>query len=163
MKKKTPFSKIASQTMDVLMAVCMFIVLCMVLLQIASRVFAIATTSWTDEVLRFFMMYYVFIGCDLLVATQEHVQLDIIPGLFKGAVRKIWNVAIHLVVIASSVGMIYGGYFWARGSTGFTPYLLIPLKYYYAIVPVSFGIVIYFSLCHIVNIIRKEDGNQPQP
>ena len=160
MKKMVSFSKTVSYVMEIIMMVCMFMVLSMILVQIASRIFAIATTSWTDEILRFFMAYFVFIGSALLVQTKEHVQLDIIPGLFKGTIRKIWDIAVHLAVTAASIGMIYGGYRWIRGTSGFSPYLLIPFKYYYCIVPISFGFVIFFSVCHILEIVQGEDQGQ---
>ena len=126
----------------------------MIVLQIISRQFGITTTSWTDEVLQFFMMYFVFIGSASLVESKGHVQLDIIPNSSKGVFRKVLNIGIQLCVIAASSGFLYGGYLWVQKTATITPFLSISWKYYYVAIPISGALMIFFALCIIIDILR---------
>ena len=154
-EKKASIAHMVSLVLETVTIICFIVVLCMVLLQIISRIFHVATTSWTDEVLQFFMMYLVFIGSAFLVERNAHVQVNMLPAMFKGITRKIWDVVIHVLIIAASIGILYGGLFWVRDTIRFTPYLQIPYKYYHVVVPISAVLFVFFSVCHLVEIIQR--------
>ena len=161
MKRLIIITRKIADFLEVVSQICLMGVVSMVVLQIMARSFALPIAGWTDEVLQFFLAYFIYFGAAFMVERMSHIQIDIIPVFFRGKFGKFWDILIQLLIILPSIGLIYGGYLWISGIATFTPFLQVGYRYFYASLPICGALIVFFALMNIVKICNTEyDSDQ---
>ena len=128
---------------------------------IIGRVFFKASMGWSQDVIRLCFTYVIYIGAAYCVREKGHLNIDFVLGMMKPTVRKAVELVINLVLLAFFVLITYyGAVFAATGGSQKSPYLMIPMAYYYYGVPVSGAMMFFYMLEQIIDEIRELSGKK---
>ena len=128
--------------------------------QVVSRYFLNDPAQFTDEALRFIMIWMTFIAAPYAFGiTDKHMSLNIIKNKFSGKKRFVLELINSCIVIAFIIYiLIYGGMqLVGIGVGGFSDSMQIPLSYVYSIMPISGVLSIYFKICNTVEVLKAID------
>lgn len=113
---------------------------------IVGRVFLDASMGWSQDVIRLCFTYVIYLGAAYCVREKGHLNVDFILGMMKPKVRKTVEFIINIVLLAFFAFITYYGVvFAATGASQKSPYLMIPMTYYYYSVPIS-GVLMFFYM-----------------
>lgn len=144
---------------------CLFILLFIIItsilacicLQVFSRYLLKHPFVFTEELVRFLLIWLGLLGASYTFGTRGHIALTLILDKFKGNIKKIVNTLIDiLVLIFSILVLIIGGFkLILITQTQLSSVLTIPIWWVYIVAPIS-GIMttfyqLYFILLRIFN------------
>jgi len=115
--------------------------------QVVMRYVFLAPLSWVEEMAKFLLVWISCFGAAYGLNKGEHISILFISSKFKGYTKSFVTLLIHVLMIAFFVVCVVEGIGlslaqWNQRS----PSLEIPMTLPYFCVPVSFGIMIMFSL-----------------
>lgn len=90
--------------------------------------------SWTEELIRYLIIWMTFIGASVCVSKGSHISIDAIPKLFKGKARKVYDGFIYIISFIFSVGLLWFAFIFIRGQMNtaqLSPALGLPMYYFY--------------------------------
>lgn len=103
--------------------------------------------AWSTDVLRLAFTYMVFWGAVWCVKEKGHLNVDVLLASMHGGLRRGVELAIDAVLCALFCFMIVYGYqFAVNGLTQTTSYLPIPMSLYYASIPSSAVLMLFYML-----------------
>lgn len=118
--------------------------------QVFSRYVFSISLPWSTDVNRFLFIYLVFLGATIGVRNQSHLNIDVLVKKFPKKVQKILNIVINLIILVFLIILVIAGLIFALSSTTqVTPYLRIPITYYYLAIPLSASAMIYYLFFHL--------------
>lgn len=127
-----------------------------VLWQVFSRYFLRASSSWTEELARFILIWMSIIGAAYLNAKREHLSMDFLYGKFSKERQRKVSIFIEICIfLFALVVMVIGGgnlVYITLHLEQLSGTLRVPLGYVYAILPFSGILIMWFSVYHISNI-----------
>ena len=130
--------------------------------QVISRFVLGDSSSFTEELARFALIWLTVLGAAYLNGKQAHLSIDIgLKGLSPQR-RKRRKAVIEMLMLAFAlIVMVIGGvnlvYITLHlGQT--SPALQVPLGFVYSIVPISGCFIIFFSIYHILNPKELSDS-----
>lgn len=113
---------------------------------IIGRVFFGASMGWSQDVIRLCFTYVIYFGAAYCVREKGHLNVDFVLGMMSPKVRRIIEFIINLVLLAFFAFIVYFGFqFAATGASQKSPYLMLPMTWYYYGVPIS-GIMMFFYM-----------------
>jgi len=130
---------------------------------VVGRAFFRASMGWSQDVIRLCFTYIIYLGAAYCVREKGHLNIDFVLGMMKPRVRRIVELVIHIALLAFFVFIVcYGAKFVGTGSSQKSPYLMIPMKYYYGGIPISGVLMFFYMLEQVVDEIcalaRGEGG-----
>lgn len=85
----------------------------LVFIQVVCRYLFNYSISWSEEVLRTMIVWFIFTGSSLAVSEGSHVSMDIIDNILKGKIKSIFVILTYLIcavfcslIFYGSIGMI---------------------------------------------------------
>ena len=119
---------------------------------IVGRIFLNASMGWSQDVIRLCFTYVIYFGAAYCVREKGHLNVDFVIGMFKPQVRRFIEFIINIVLLAFFVFIVYYGLqFAATGASQKSPYLMIPMTYYYYGVPISGVLMFYYMLEQLID------------
>lgn len=113
---------------------------------IIGRVFFGASMGWSQDVIRLCFTYVIYFGAAYCVREKGHLNVDFVLGMMNSKVRQIIEFIINIILLAFFAFIVYFGFqFAATGASQKSPYLMLPMTWYYYGVPVS-GIMMFFYM-----------------
>lgn len=129
---------------------CLTLLLGLMLFNAAGRYLFDFPVVWSDEMNGFFFVWMSFLSCCYVMGEDKHMRVsglvDMLPRRAKYVIRTLMNVLMIAVFI-----YYIPGFFKLMGRVTFSGLLRIPLKYVYAILPISFVLMIVHIINNIVN------------
>lgn len=126
------------------------------ILQVFSRYFLHSSIMWSEEVMRYMLLWLVFITLPIAVRSRKHISLDIlniILGGFSPKIKKWIEIIINLIgIIVMVIMTIYSIKVVALGKHQIASSINIQFKYIYIIVPIGLTITVF----HFIELIVKE-------
>lgn len=114
-----------------------FIVFCNAA-QIFCRYVWMSPLSWTDEAMRYAMVWVAFLAGSALVFRQEHMALNIIDAVRSRAVAWLLRAFVLVMILGFAILLVlYGWPLAMRNARQLSPSAQIPLVYAYVAVPVG--------------------------
>lgn len=131
--------------MRALMALAMFLLLLGGTWQIFTRWAMKNPSTFTDEFLRYVLIWASMIGAAYCFYQDEHLALDLVKDKTKGAARIVLIIFIELMILGF-VGyvFIYGGFQLVSKAKKISSVMRIPYRTLYAIIPYS-GIMVVLA------------------
>lgn len=159
-------NKIVDAVMRFLMAVAMFLLVVFGFWQIFSRWILKNPSTFTDEALRYILIWASMIGSAYCFYTNQHLSLGLVKDRLKGVPKIIIDVFIEVCVLFFVLYVfVKGGWALSVYSTNASSVMHIPFKVLYAILPIT-GIMIviarvlkYIELLQDYLKARKEGNN----
>ena len=114
-------------------------------------------SRWTEEVAIYLLIWVSLIGAAATYYENGHLGVDYLVHKWDPAVRRIGEVAVHLIVLLFvAYGLLYGGQqlvVEALRSGQISPAIEVPLALVYAAVPVSGCLFTLFAIDRLLGFI----------
>lgn len=118
---------------------------------IIGRVFFGASMGWSQDVIRLCFTYIIYFGAAYCVREKGHLNVDFLLGMMKPRLRQTVEFIINLVLLAFFAFIVYFGFqFAATGASQKSPYLMLPMTWYYYGVPVSGAMMFFYMLKQLI-------------
>ena len=118
-----------------------------VFFQVILRYIFLSPLSWIEELARYLLVWISCFGAAYGVRKGEHIAVMFLNNMFKGYMKSALTIFIHiLVIILFMVCFMKGIGLSIRQWNVVTPALQIPRTLPYLGVPISFAIMLLFSL-----------------
>ena len=131
----------------------------LVLIQVFSRYVLNSPVAFTEELVRYSLIWTGFIGAAYAFSTREHMSLTLVRDKFTGKAHTALLVAIDGLILLLAIFVItIGGFKLAvSASREFSALLGIPRSLVYAIAPIS---GVFIVLAQIINIYEDITGEK---
>lgn len=131
----------------------------LVLIQVFSRYVLNSPVAFTEELVRYSLIWTGFIGAAYAFSTREHMSLTLLRDKFTGKAHTILMVAIDALILLLALFVITIGGFKlaASASREFSALLGIPRSLVYSIAPIS---GIFIVIAQIINIYEDITGEK---
>lgn len=129
----------------------LFGMLCLVLMQVFTRYVMNDPASFTEELVRYMLIWTGFIGSASAFGSRQHMALMILPESLPPAKKGLLMALVDFIVLAITVVvLLLGGISNAASSmNALSPLLGIPRGLVYAVTPVSALFLIVIQLINI--------------
>ena len=118
-----------------------------VFFQVILRYVFLSPLSWIEELARYLLVWISCFGAAYGVRKGEHIAVMFLNNMFKGYMKSALTIFIHiLVIILFMVCFMKGIGLSIRQWNVVTPALQIPRTLPYLGIPISFAIMLLFSL-----------------
>ncbi len=131
---------------------------------VIGRVFFSSSVAWSQDVIRLCFTYIIYLGAAYCVREKGHLNIDFVLGMMKPQARRIVELVINIVLLAFFAFIVYYGFLFSKtGISQTSPYLMIPMKYYYYGIPISGILMFYYMLEQIIDefgsLLNKKKGD----
>lgn len=147
--------KVLNKTEDIIASSLLIITSLLVFTQVILRYQFNYSISWSEEVSRMMIAWFIFIGSSMAVRENAHVSMDALSAVISGKVEivigmivDIVNIIFCIIIISAGIDMLRNAI--AIGSMATS--IKIPLYIPYASVPVG---VFLMLIRYIVNLVNK--------
>ncbi len=103
--------------------------------------------SWSEELLKFLVVWFCLLSATFISLRREHVRIVIFKQMLPRATEKMMDYLVSFLMFAIGIMMFYIGIrlsLWAGVRK--TPALRIPFFYLYSSIYVAFGIIALYEL-----------------
>lgn len=118
-------------------------------------------SRWTEEFAIYLLIWVSLTGAAVTYYENGHLGVDYIVGKWTPEIRRLGQMAVHIIVLAFSIyGLLYGGLQLVSEtirSGQVSPAIGIPMSYVYSAVPVS-GVL--FTLFAVDSLLGMYSGNR---
>lgn len=140
------------------MALAMFGLLVFGTWQIFTRWILKDPSTFTDEFLRYLLIWASFIGSAYCFYKDQHLALDLVTNKAKGKFKMFLNVFIEAAIIFFVVYVfVMGGSRLQANATNYSSVMRIPFKFLYAILPVSGIFILIARVLKYVQMFSKKN------
>lgn len=144
--------------MEMMLGSIFIIMLCMTIWQIFSRFILNDPSSFTEEILRFAIIWLVVLGSSYAALNDLHFGMTLVSNSLTGMKAKITKLFTLIITLAFNVGIfVVGGYITAKSNMGQTsPILELSIGMIYMVFVIS-GVMsaIIITLKIIETILNK--------
>lgn len=139
----------------VLMAMMLIVMVCLMLWQVTTRYILGVPALYTEETLRFLMIWMALTGAAYCFGANKHLSLDLIPSLLSEKAGRFLYFINSLVVLSfSGFVLLLGG--WRASMSALdqvSPIMQIPMGYVYFILPISAVLIFILQLINVFLIM----------
>ncbi len=122
-------------------------------LQIVSRVF-FSAVGWTEEVARFLLVWITFLAGTLAFQRGRHIAVTFAVDALPLPLRKLARLAALAIVLAFMVTLVVIGHRYMQvQSFQKSAALRLSMTYVYAVIPLSAGIMAWYALVDMVEVL----------
>ncbi|MFJ5768941.1 TRAP transporter small permease [Psychrobacillus sp. NPDC093180] len=121
--------------------------------------------SWTTEIFEVFMVAAIFIGFGMALKDERHIVVDLVYDKMPSFIKKIFNIISNVLGAGFSIYLMFMGIEMvdiARIQGGVTVDVGIPIWLTYMIMPIGMGLLSFYFLVRIVNVIRNPVKDEEQ-
>jgi TRAP-type C4-dicarboxylate transport system permease small subunit len=146
--------RIEKYTLNVTMAICA-VMLVVAWLHVTRRYVFNSALTWSEEFLRFTIVWYALLSASILHKRNGHLGITIIREAMPEAIQKfLKRMVIYLgtltVVLVTVFGFVLVFETWAQ----ITPALGISVALPYAGIPVSFLLMTLYGIVHVIRDVK---------
>lgn len=149
--------KILNKVLEYLLAALVVVMVAGCFWQIFTRFVLNNPSSWTEELLRYTLIWLTMLGVPYAYGKEQHISIGFITGTFtkKNQVRD--KIFIEILVLLLSVFvMVAGGIMVTVNAAGqLSPAMGIPMQFYYLGVPICGVLMIVYSLQRLIRFCRE--------
>jgi len=144
--------KLADHIIEILMVIVSIILLVVVFTNVIFRYVIRSPLSWANEIARYGLVWWVFLGSALAVKKDRHIALSFIPKHLKLSINIIRKKIIHCLLILYNIVLVYNTIkIFPKLYHQMTPFTRFPIAWMYAIIPISALIMIIYSLNWLIS------------
>lgn len=152
-----PLKRGVERVLLAVISVMLAVMVCLMLWQVITRYLLATPALFTEETLRFTMIWMALLGTAYCFGARSHLSLEIVPSISPRRVQKLLAVVNGLISIGFAVfTMLLGG--WQAASSAMTqlsPIMQVPMGLVYLAVPVSAVLIILLQLLDIVLVLTN--------
>lgn len=155
------FEKILDTVMRFLLALSMFAMLAFGTWQIASRWLLGKPSTFTDELLRYLLIWASLIGSAYCFYRDDHLALDLVKSRVKGPVAVLLSIFIEaMTLFFVCFVFIYGGMKLSMNALNISSVMHLPFTFLYSVLPISGVFIVVARVIKYLQLAldRKGDG-----
>jgi TRAP-type C4-dicarboxylate transport system permease small subunit len=124
--------------------------------QVISRYVLNAPSTFSEELLRFGVIWLSLIGAAYATGRGTHMAVDLFKEMAGGRLRLILDFLVPVAFIAFAVAVLIVGGLWAVtiAAQQYSAVLHIPMGAIYAALPTSGVLIILYSILNIVELLQ---------
>ena len=116
--------------------------------------------SWTEELARYCFIWMHMIGASLLIEANGHATVTVILDLMHGAVRKVFDILIELIILFNGVVMLHSGWVLSYSSrNNLSTAMSVPMWMINSSVAVG-GLLLVFQALVRIAVVRAGEQTQ---
>jgi TRAP-type C4-dicarboxylate transport system permease small subunit len=154
------FYQTFNKVLEVVLIIITSILVLDVLWQVFSRYVMNSPSSFTDEMAGYLLIWVSLLGAAYVTGTKEHLAIDILLQRSKPGRQYVLRIIIQSIILAFASTVLVIGGSWLV----YTRFVLevksaaleIPLGYVYIVVPLSGLIIVYYSIVHLLDVIKNK-------
>lgn len=151
---------VIDKIMNAFLAIAMLALLAGGTWQIFTRWILRNPSTFTDEFLRYALIWAAMIGSAYCFYKNEHLALDLFLTKTKGILRVILTILIEAAIVFFVVYVfIWGGIKVAANATNSSSVMHIPFKVLYAVLPVSGMLIVITRIIKYVMLFLGKEEN----
>lgn len=138
----------------------LFAMLFCVCWQVFSRYFLRMPATFTEELVRFLLMWVGLLGAAFSFGTHRHLSLTLVSDKFPTKLKLIIKIAVIGLVATLAVGLlIYGGYrLMLIAITQKSSVLAIPMWIIYGVLPISGCLILFYQIYDFFTLINSKEN-----
>lgn len=154
----TKIKKVMNIVLSGFAALLLSIMTLLVLYQVFTRYVLNSPAAFTEELVRYFLIWTGFVGAAYAFSTRQHMSLVLVRDKLNPSSRKVLMAVIDLLILAFAVFVITigGAKLAISASREFSALLGIPRSLVYSIAPIS---GVFIIIAQIINIYEDVTGN----
>jgi C4-dicarboxylate transporter DctQ subunit len=132
------------------------------LVQVVLRYVFNSSLVWSDEIIRFGLVWNVMLGAALVSLRDGHIRVDIFENLLSPRARRVTQFVIHLVSVGFLLLLLFFGWKFAmRGAIQRAPVTSVSMAYVYSAIGVGAALMLFFTVVTIVRRLRGLGSDGP--
>jgi TRAP-type C4-dicarboxylate transport system permease small subunit len=147
------------RTLEIILIIIACVLVIDVLWQVFSRYILNSPSSFTDELAGYLLIWVSLLGAAYVVGKKEHLAIDLLLQKSPPARKRVLEIIIRALILAFALTVLVIGGTWlvyTRFYLGVTSAALqLPLGYVYIALPLSGLIIIFYTVHHIIDIIKN--------
>ncbi len=151
--------KATDKILEVLLSLFMAVLVIDVLWQVFSRYALRDSSTFTEELARFLLVWVSLLGASYGVGQKIHLGVDLLPARLTGLKKKSLLIFIDLAILAFALfGMVIGGgrlVYISFHLEQVSAAMRLPLGWVYAVVPLSGLLMIHYCCLSLVERVRS--------
>ncbi len=150
--------KIFNKTEEAFVGISMMAVTILLFINIILRFFFSAGISWTEEFIRYTIIWITFIGASICFRRGIHVGIDVLIDYLPEKGKKTLNFIINIMAIALMVCLIKFGYdlvIFSKSTGQLTPALQIQMFWVYLAIPIGALLSLIHLMIQTYEMIRN--------
>lgn len=153
------FEKILDTAMRFLMALAMGALVVGGTWQIFTRWVLGNPSTFTDEFLRYVLIWASMIGSAYCFYRDEHLALELVTDRVKGPVAVVLRIFIEVAILFFVCYVfIFGGMKLAMNATNISSVMHIPFKFLYSILPISGIFIVVARVLKYIRLLTEKKG-----
>ena len=155
------FNDFLDTVMRFIMAAAMFALLAGGTWQIFTRWILKNPSTFTDEFLRYVLIWASMLGSAYCFYKDEHLALDLVKDRVKGSVRSVLMIFIEAAILFFVCYVfIYGGMQLAGNATKKSSVMRIPFRLLYACLPISGIFIVIARVIKYIQLFTDSKGGK---
>lgn len=153
-KLETFCDRLEKFTLDANMVIC-GAMLVIVWLHVIRRYLFNNALTWSEECLRFSIVWYALLSASILHKRNAHLGITIFREMMPVRVQEILKrLVIYLGTITVAIVTVFGTVLVMKTYTQITPALRISVGWPYAAIPFSFFLMTIYGIVHVIRDIK---------
>jgi TRAP-type C4-dicarboxylate transport system permease small subunit len=126
--------------------------------QVFSRYVLGDPSVFTEELLRFLLIWVALLGTTYAFGSNEHLAITYLKNKLRGKPKKSLQIFIDLsIILFAGLILIKGGYNISTSTLGqLSPILKIPMGYIYSILPITGTLIVFYQ---VINMFERRGQN----
>ena len=154
------FNKKMNRVLEIFLVILMSVLVVDVLWQVISRYLLSSPSSFTDELAGYLLIWVGLLGAAYVAGREEHLAIDLLIQKSPPKRQTRLMVIIKVLIFLFALSVLTVGGIWLM----YTRFVLevksaalqLPLGYVYIVLPLSGILIIYYSICQIADLIKKD-------
>lgn len=150
--------KIIDRVVEAVCSVWLLIMVAMTCWQIISRYLLGTPSTYSEEFLRFSLVWVSMISLAYVAGLRKHVSFTLFSDKVSLHWQRYWQILIELAFLAFAIFILIGGGYNATSITmnQVSPSLGLAMGYVYSALPVAGGILAVYSLLNCIQLLTEE-------
>jgi len=155
-EEQQPIASRLDTAENIFLALIMFVMVALVLAQVYVRFFMASSLTWSEELVRFLMIWMTFLGAVVALRRSLHIQIDnLVVSL--SPKKKMVVLVIRAVMMVSFLGILAVGgvQFLEIAGLQNSPGLELNMSYVYFVLPLSSSLMAIITVLRLWQDIRQ--------
>lgn len=133
--------------------------------QIISRYLLGSPSTYTEEFLRFSLVWVSMIAMAYVAGLRKHVRFSLFSDMASVHWQRYWNIFIELAFLAFAIFILIQGGYRASSITmnQISPSLALSMGYVYSALPLAGGILALYSVLNCIQLLTEKITPDEEP
>lgn len=151
---------VMNRAVEMVCSVWLMLMVAMTCWQIISRYLLGTPSTYTEEFLRFSLVWVSMLAMAYVAGLRKHVRFSLLSDKAPEHWQRYWQVLIELAFLAFALFILIHGGYKATSITmnQVSPSLGLPMGYVYTAMPLAGGILAVYSILNCIQLLTGEVG-----